>query len=234
MGSGSVSLCLPAPRRRDRPRPVGAFAQRQADRQPRARTITHRLYELTLRAVSCSSATGWRGPRLLGTILEPRSSPSSGSALLWIYSVPRGLHALPQLDPARERARALRLRVHADGAPRLLGPRLRQQPPRRTDSRSPRNPYAAMPSAARLRLADRSASCSGARPRHWWAKALLDDLACLGLVRRDRDREPLLARLHRRDARGPCSRWASSTSGFRGRSGTCTAGSGLRAAASAG
>ena len=62
------------------------------------------------------------------------------------------------------------------------------------------NPYAAMPSlhaCDSLIVGIVLASVS----QHWWAKAVLGRLAGLGLVRRDGDRQPLLARLPRRRRR---------------------------------
>ena len=94
-----------------------------------------------------------------------------GLALLWVYiRRHEQLHQVPQLDPAREPARADRLRLHADGAAAAARRRVREQPHRR--GRPARGqPVRGDAEPARLRLADRRRSCSRASSQHWWAKA---------------------------------------------------------------
>ena len=93
--------------------------------------------------------------------------------------------------------------------PRLLGARLRQPAPRR--SRQPRRePLRSDAEPARRRRADRRRRPL-LGPPPLVGEGDLGRVAGLGLVRRDGDRQPLLARLHRRRSASRCSRWASST-----------------------
>ena len=96
--------------------------------------------------------------------------------------------------------------------PRLLGLGFADEPHKDGLVQLAANPYAAMPS---LHAADALIVGDRARVRlpPLVGEALLGDLAGLGLVRRHGDRQPLLARLHRRRRRSRWSRWRSSTGG---------------------
>ena len=170
--------------------------------------ITHRLYELTLRAVRRPAALA-RDGGLAGPTGTP-SSRSSGwrcsgstsathdefygfrnSILLANVLGLFGYFFLPTAPP-----RMLGLGFidqHRDGLVQLLA-----------------NPYAAMPS---LHAAD--ALIVGvvlfSRLQALVVEGALGDLAGLGVVRGDGDRQPLLARLPRRARSWRCSRWRSST-----------------------
>ena len=91
--------------------------------------LTHRLYELTLQNFVDQR-------HLLGTAVSWTYWNSEftvvGLAVLWVYLRRHDAFvALPELDPAREHDRALRLHLDADGAAAAARPRLRRRAPRR-------------------------------------------------------------------------------------------------------
>ena len=170
------------------------------------RTHAHTLFELTLQNLAAlvrllAQAVSWTY-WLLG-VHRPRAG-----AALGVPAPARGVRALPQHDPARERDRARRLRADADrAAADVPGLRLRRHA--RTiagsttaaaSSSSPSNPYAAMPS---LHAADAlivgivlAYSCRSAG-----GEGRLGALAGAGSGSGDGDRQPLLARHRRRRRR---------------------------------
>src|SRR5204863_381668 len=132
-------------------------------------------------------------------------------AALGVPAAEHRVHALPQHDPARERPRPDRLRPAADGAASFLHIRgllgharpAGRSEPRQRARRAGVEPVRGDAEPARGRCADRR---RGARLRDApvAAQGSLAALAGLGLVRRDGDGQPLLARrVRRRDAGDP-------------------------------
>ena len=164
--SGSASRCAYQVARglTDR-HPAKAFANgfRVVDFETR---LTHRLYELTFQQFV--DQRHWLAELVSWTYWNSEFTVV-GLALLWVYiRRHEQLLPLPQLDPARERARAARLRLHADGAAAAARRRLRQHPHRRARP-ARRQPVRGDAEPARLRLADRRRRPGGVT-RHWWAK----------------------------------------------------------------
>ena len=128
------------------------------------------------------------------------SSRSSGSRVLWVYLRRHDAFVtVPELDPARERDRPVRLHLHADRAAAPARRRLRRPAPRRP-RHARRQPVRRDAEPPRRRRADRRRRALLGLPQ-LVGEGALGGLAALGLVRGDGDRQPLLARLHRRHRR---------------------------------
>src|SRR5581483_3097999 len=146
-------------------------------------------------------------PRLVD-VLELGVHGRRADAALRLPPPARILHAVPELDPARERDRARRLRRPADGAAadvpdvRLPGHagRLRRSEPRERPDPARGEPVRRDAEPPRRRCAHRR-HLHGRRLQALVVEGDLAALAGLGLVRRDGDRQPLLARHPRRDRR---------------------------------
>ena len=152
-------------------------------------------------ASSSSSTSGTGSRQLVSWTYWNSEFTVVGLALLWVYIRRHDdFIQLPQLDPARERDRPARLRADADGA--AAPARASASSTRHTRRPHParREPVRGDAEPARLRLADRRRRARERLPA-LVGEGLLGRLAGLGLVRRDGDRQPLLARLRRRRRR---------------------------------
>ncbi len=130
--------------------------------------VTSRLYELTLEQFV--DQRHWLAQLVSWTYWNSEFTVV-GLALLWVYiAATRSSSRFRNSILLANVLGLCRLRLHADGAAAAARARLRQQPPRRPDH-ARREPLRGDAEPARLRLADRRASCSARATRHWWAKA---------------------------------------------------------------
>ena len=195
-----LRLCLPARARRRRPHPPPSSGRsRTACASSTSRRTTPTASTSSPSSSSSTSATGsalavsWTYWNSEFTVL--------GLALLYVYI--RRHEAFTRFRNTVLLANILGLFGYVfmpTAPPRLLGARLRRRPPRR-----PRlargEPVCRDAEPARSGLADRRRRAGAPLPA-LVVEALLDRLACLGLVRRDGDRQPLLARLRCGRGRG--------------------------------
>src|SRR3954454_21226832 len=198
-----VRVPRPVPGRPRNRRPQSAEGLRQRPARDRDRAAP-------ARAVRAQSAAPRRRLALPGDaglvdVLELRVHGARAGAALGLPAAQRGVHPLPQLDPAGERLRADRLRAAADrAAPDVPGLRLRRHArelraaqPRQRPGRVRRQPVRRNAEPARRRRADRRAGARVRLPKQGREGAVAP-LAGVGLVQRDGDRQPLLARLRGR------------------------------------
>ena len=208
---------VPGCPRRRRPQPAAGVRERPArDRDRAARPRADRADAAAARRRVALA----RGARRLD-VLELGVHRRRARAALGLPAPPRGVRQVPQHDPARERASAssatCSCRPRRRGCSRTSASPTRSPTSARSttaagSSRSSSNPYAAMPS---LHAAD--ALIVGVVLAIGLPDALaqgaLAALAVLGLVLRDGDRQPLLARRPGRDRASRRSRSPSSTGG---------------------
>src|SRR5581483_8107082 len=187
---------LPARARRRRPQPGEGVPQRLPGRPPREprRAPALRADAPAVRRPAAPARDGG-----LVDVLELRVHGRRPGGAVGLPAPPRRVRRLPQLGAARQPDRPPRLRPRADGAAAPARRRVRERAPRRARV-ARRQPVRGDAEPPRRRRADRRR-----RPLRRLAELVgegaVGGVAGLGVVRRDGDRQPLLARLRRRGAR---------------------------------
>ena len=188
---------LPARARRRRPQLRRRRSRTATTSSTSRRASTHRLYELTFQHFVdqrhlLETAVSWTYWNSEFTVV--------GLAVLWVYL--RRHDAFFGFRNSILLANVIGLIGYVfvpTAPPRLLGARVRRPAPRRPRP-ARREPVRGDAEPARRRRADRRRRARARLPA-LVVEGALGGLAGLGLVRRDGDRQPLLARLRRRDRR---------------------------------
>ena len=160
--------------------------------------LTNRLYELTFQQFV--DQRHWLAQLVSWTYWNSEFTVV-GLALLWVYM--RRHEAFVRFRNSILLANVIGLLGYVlmpMAPPRMLGVGFVDDPPRRPDP-ARRQPVRGDAEPARVRRADRRDRAREPGLPPLVGEGVLDRLAGLGLVRRDGDRQPLLARLPRRDRR---------------------------------